>query len=92
MSDIPMRYAIVIEDAGRNYSSYVPDLSGYIAAVDTAEETEQLIREAIAFHIESLIEDDLPVPRPRSRVEYAEVDATDPGRANARPLLSSASG
>ncbi len=42
-----MRYAIVIERAENNYSAYVPDLPGRIAAGATLEETDQLIREAI---------------------------------------------
>ena len=75
MSEIPMRYAIVIEDAGKNFSAYVPDLPGCVAAADTIEETERLIREAIQFHIEGLKEDELPIPMPTSRVEYVEVAA-----------------
>ena len=70
-----MRYAIVIEDAGKNFSAYVPDLPGCVAAADTIEETERLIREAIQFHIEGLKEDELPIPMPTSRVEYVEVAA-----------------
>ena len=75
MSEIPMRYAIVIEDAGNNYSAYVPDLPGCVATGATLKETEKTIREAIEFHIESLKEDNLPVPKASSRVEYVEVAA-----------------
>ena len=75
MSEKAMRYAIVIEKAGQNYSAYVPDLPGCIAAADTIEETEQMIREAIQFHIEGLKQDKLPVPKPTSRVDYVEVAA-----------------
>ena len=46
-----MKYAIVIEKAGENYSAYVPDLPGCIATGATIQETEQKIREAITFHI-----------------------------------------
>jgi hypothetical protein len=38
MSDPPMRYAIVIEDAGSNYSAYVPDLPGCVATGVTLKE------------------------------------------------------
>ncbi|MCL2345789.1 MAG: type II toxin-antitoxin system HicB family antitoxin [Desulfobulbus sp.] len=68
-----MRYAIVIEQAEKNYSAYVPDLPGCIATGDTIEEVETEIREAIAFHIEGLREDGLPLPLPVSHVEYMEV-------------------
>lgn len=68
-----MRYAIVVEKAGNNYSAYVPDLPGCVATGSTVEETEREIREAIKFHIEGLIEDGLPVPQAESIVEYFEV-------------------
>lgn len=70
-----MRYAIVIENAGGNYSAYVPDLPGCVAAGSTIQETEQAIREAIEFHLEGLREDGTPIPPPSSRVEYVEVAA-----------------
>ena len=70
-----MRYAVVIEKAGNNYSAYVPDLPGCVAVGDTIEETEMEIRSAIEFHIEGLREDGLPIPAPQSRAEYVEVAA-----------------
>jgi predicted RNase H-like HicB family nuclease len=70
-----MRYAIVIENAGANYSAYVPDLPGCVATGATVEETERLIREAIKFHLDGLREDGSPIPPPSSRVDYVEVAA-----------------
>jgi predicted RNase H-like HicB family nuclease len=70
-----MRYAVVIEKAGRNYSAYVPDLPGCVATGATVEETEQSIREAIEFHLEGLRADNLPIPPASSRVDYVEVAA-----------------
>ena len=70
-----MRYAIVIEDAGKNFSAYVPDLPGCIATGVTIGETETAIREAIEFHLEGLRADNLPIPPPSSRVDYVEVAA-----------------
>ncbi len=70
-----MRYAIVIEAAGNNYSAYVPDLPGCVATGQTVEETEQSIREAIEFHVEGLRAENLPVPPASSRVNYVEVAA-----------------
>ena len=68
-----MRYAVVIEKAENNYSAYVPDLPGCIATGTTVEEAEQLIREAIEFHLTGLQEDGVPIPQPSSQVEYIEV-------------------
>jgi predicted RNase H-like HicB family nuclease len=70
-----MRYAVVIEKAENNYSAYVPDLPGCIATGTTIEEAEQLIREAIEFHLTGLREDGVPIPLPSSQVEYIEVAA-----------------
>ena len=70
-----MRYAVVIEQADSNYSAYVPDLPGCVAAGATVKETEDEIREAIEFHIQGMKEDGLPVPSPSSAVEYIEVAA-----------------
>jgi predicted RNase H-like HicB family nuclease len=70
-----MRYAIVIENAGGNYSAYVPDLPGCIATGETLAGTEQAIREAIKFHLDGLREDGAPIPPPSSRVEYVEIAA-----------------
>lgn len=70
-----MRYAIVIEAAGANFSAYAPDLPGCVATGLTVEEAEREIREAIGFHLEGLRADGLPIPPASSRVEYVEVAA-----------------
>jgi predicted RNase H-like HicB family nuclease len=70
-----MRYAVVIENAGSNYSAYVPDLPGCVATGATLAETEVAIRDAIAFHLEGLRDDGSPIPPPSSKVEYVEVAA-----------------
>jgi predicted RNase H-like HicB family nuclease len=70
-----MRYAVVIEKAENNHSAYVPDLPGCIATGATVEEAEQLIREAIEFHLTGLREDGVAIPQPSSQVEYIEVAA-----------------
>jgi predicted RNase H-like HicB family nuclease len=70
-----LRYAIVIENAGTNYSAYVPDLPGCIATGATVAEAEQHIREAIEIQLEGMRADGTPIPLPSSRVEYVEVAA-----------------
>ena len=64
-----MRYAVVIEKSEHNFSAYVPDLPGCVAAGATLEEVEREIRDAIAFHLEGMREDGLPIPVPTSTVE-----------------------
>ena len=65
-----MKYVVVIEKANRNYSAYVPDLPGCVAAGDTVAEVTELMRVAIKMHIEGMIEDGLEVPAPTSSIEY----------------------
>ena len=70
-----MRYAIVIEKAESNYSAYVPDLPGCVAAGASIQQVEAEIREAIEFHIDGLREDGSLIPLPSSQVEYIEIAA-----------------
>jgi predicted RNase H-like HicB family nuclease len=70
-----MKYAVVFERSSTGYAAYVPDLPGCVTTGQTLDETEQHIREAIAFHIESLRDHGEPVPEPTSKAEYVEVAA-----------------
>lgn len=70
-----MRHAIVIEQAAANFSAYVPDLPGCVATGKTLDEVETNLRAAIAFHLEGLREDGLPVPPPVSQVDYLDIAA-----------------
>jgi predicted RNase H-like HicB family nuclease len=67
-----MRYAVVIEKAGDNFSAYVPDLPGCIATAETVPALEREIREAIRFHIDGMREDGTPVPAPSAIAEYVD--------------------
>jgi predicted RNase H-like HicB family nuclease len=40
---------------------------------ETLSETEQLIREAVEFHLEGLREDGIAVPEPSAVTQYVEV-------------------
>jgi predicted RNase H-like HicB family nuclease len=68
-----MRYAVVIEKAEGNYSAYVPDLPGCVAVGDTLEEIEEMMREAIAFHLEGMQLNGECIPEPSSLCQYVEV-------------------
>ncbi len=68
-----MRYAVVVEKAENNYSAYVPDLPGCVAAAETKEELLDLIREAIDFHLEGLREAGEEIPEPTAATGYVEV-------------------
>ncbi len=48
-------YVMVIEPTPSGFSAYVPALPGCVAAAETRDEAERLIREAIAFQLEALL-------------------------------------
>lgn len=66
------RYVVFIEETGDGYGAFVPDLPGCVAAGDTYEEAEQLIREAIPFHMEGLRSNRDPIPEPTARIEFVD--------------------
>jgi len=66
-------YAVVIEDAGTNFSAWVPDLPGCIAVGDTVDEVTASIREAIELHLASLLAHGDPVPPATSKAGTVRV-------------------
>lgn len=70
-----MKYWIILEPTPTGYSAYSPDLDGCVAAGDDRDETIALMREAIAFHLEGLAADGLPVPPPQAEAAVVEVAA-----------------
>ena len=69
------RYMVVIERGESSWGAHVPDLPGCVAVGETREEVRDLIREAIALHIDQLKLDGLPVPGPSSEGEFVDVEA-----------------
>ena len=70
-----LRYAVIIEPAGSNYSAYVPDLPGCAATGATLLQAKSRIREAIVLHLEGLREDGVPFPEARTPGDFVEVAA-----------------
>lgn len=69
-----MKYAVVIETGETSYGAYVPDLPGCVAVAETVDEVRTLIQEAIAFHLESLAEDGMLIPKPKTLCEYVDLE------------------
>ena len=67
------KYTIIIEKGEGNYSAYCPDLPGVVSAAETEEETVELMKEAIEFHLEGLKEDRIPIPEPTILARSVEV-------------------
>ena len=68
-----MKYVVVIEKGESNFSAYVPDLPGCVAAGDSIEEVESLIRGAMEMHIAGLRQDGITVPPPSSFVREIDI-------------------
>jgi len=68
-----MKFVVVYEKSATGWAAYVPDLPGVIATAATKEETQQLIRDAIEFHLEGLREDNIPIPEPSASTEVVSV-------------------
>ena len=64
------RFLVVVEKGESNYSAYSPDLPGCIATGKTIEETLDEMRSAVEFHLEGMIENNDPLPVPRSLSTY----------------------
>jgi predicted RNase H-like HicB family nuclease len=68
-----MKYAVVYEQAPRNWAAYVPDLPGCIATGRTRTEVQRRIREAIGLHLDALRARGEDVPETSAAVEVIEV-------------------
>ena len=69
------KYLVVFEFGPTSVGAFVPDLPGCVAVGDTEAEARELISEAIAFHIEGLRHEKLPVPEPSARSTFVETAA-----------------
>jgi len=67
------KYTVFFEPTATGYSAHVPDLPGCVAAGFSLEETRELIREAIEYHIEGMKMNGDAVPAPTPLVEEIEV-------------------
>jgi predicted RNase H-like HicB family nuclease len=67
-------YVAILEHArDGSWSAYVPDLPGCTSAGLTREEVSLNVRDAIAGHIETLRDMNIPVPAPTSLAEVVQV-------------------
>ena len=72
-------YVVIFEgDDEAGHSAYSPDLPGVVAAGQTRQETETLMRSAMADHLHLLATAGEPIPEP---AEAAAVTLLDPAAA-----------
>jgi predicted RNase H-like HicB family nuclease len=70
-----VKYAVIFEQGPTSVGVTVPDLPGCFAVAPDLPAARKMIAEAIAFHIESLREDGLPVPGPALHAEDVNIAA-----------------
>lgn len=70
-----MKYLVIYEKSENGWGAYAPDLPGLGVAAATLDETKQLIREAIEFHIEGMQAHGEPIPEPTATSEYLTIEA-----------------
>ena len=61
-----MRYASFIHRDDIGYGVSFPDFPGCVSVGDTVDDAVRLGSEALAFHVEGLLDDGTPIPPPRS--------------------------
>ena len=54
------------EENGKGYGVIFPDLPGLASAGDSYDEAYRMAHEGLAFHLEGLAEEGIPIPEPRS--------------------------
>lgn len=83
-----LMYAVVYEQTPNNFSAYVPDLPGCISTGKTWGKVQEMMREAIGFHLEGLLEDGESVPQPRMSLKQAEAYHNEPLSEQERETLA----
>lgn len=68
-------YLVIYEPGDHNWSAFCPDVPGCVAAGRTRSDTERLMAEALALHLQGLEEDDDFIPMPSGiEADYVRVD------------------
>ena len=73
-----LTYAVVFEQTPNNYCAYVPDVPGCVSVGDTWDEMQAMIREALVFHIEDMLEQGDPLPEPKMSIDDAIAHHNEP--------------
>jgi predicted RNase H-like HicB family nuclease len=80
-------FPAIMESEGGAYGVYFPDLPGCVAVGETATEAAKHAADALALHLEGLVQDGLPIPEPS---DLAAVQADPSGLVAAKILVGAA--
>lgn len=65
--------ALIHKDASSDFGVSFPDFPGCVTAGTTIEDARVMAEEALAFHIEGMMEDGMSIPAPSSLDEIMEI-------------------
>jgi predicted RNase H-like HicB family nuclease len=65
---------VILEKSETGYGAFVPNLPSCIAVGESKNETLALVKAAVKFHIEGLVEDEDIIPRPNCEIERVSVN------------------
>ena len=68
-----MKYLVIYEKSPEGWGAYAPDLPGLGVAASTLDEVQELIREAMEFHLDSMRQHGDAIPAPSAITEYITV-------------------
>jgi predicted RNase H-like HicB family nuclease len=63
-------YLVVVERGDTSWGAWAPDLPGCVAVGETPDETIELIRGAVAMHLQGMRESGEEIPAPTSHAVY----------------------
>jgi predicted RNase H-like HicB family nuclease len=66
-------YIVIYEHTDHNWAAYAPDVPGCLATGRTRAGVERKFREALAFHLEGLRLEGLPLPEPTTEAGLVTV-------------------
>jgi predicted RNase H-like HicB family nuclease len=71
--EVTMRYAVIYETTSTGFSAYVPDLPGVAVAGKSRDETREMLRKAVAWHLEAIVASGQSIPQPITGAEELEL-------------------
>jgi predicted RNase H-like HicB family nuclease len=68
-----MTYTVIYERGPSTWGAYIPDLPGVVCVGDSKEEVEQLMREAVELHFETMRGLGQAIPEPSCFAGQVEI-------------------
>ena len=72
------KFVAVFTEMPNNYCAYLPDLPGCVSTGRTWDEIQEMIREAVEFHIEGMLGHGDPLPPDSMTMEQAMIYHSEP--------------